>query len=465
MARMDEPPATTGKATAPRPSRPLRWISRLGMLSLAYVLGAAVMFFDLPSADFLRRAFVGGVAWYEARPEGPPAVAQPLRPVSAIDQPDKTCDGFTLCMYGAGSQAVLIDMRGTVVHRWHTPFSQIWPDPPHLRGPIDDAVVYFNDGHIYPNGDLLAVVEGPIDGRNASNGFGLAKLDKDGHILWKYAARCHHDLDVGEDGTIYAIVNETVWTVPAGLERIGTPCLVDVIHVISPGGKTLKKIPVLEAIHDSPYAALLGLYERPGTIGPAALPSAPAAPAAPMSPWQEDLRNRDVLHTNAVRVLNRSLAAKFPMLKAGQILISPRHLDAIVALDPDSGKAVWAARGPWHAQHDPSFLDNGHLLLFDNLGSKRGSRVLEYDPQTQAFPWVYPGETGKPFLSRIRGMAQRLPNGNTLVVNSVGGEVLEVTPAQEIVWSCSSGGVEINRARRYLPAQLPFLKGDVRARP
>jgi hypothetical protein len=177
------------------------------------------------------------------------------------------------------------------------------------------------------------------------------------------------------------------------------------------------------------------------------------------------MRRRDVFHTNAVKVLSRALAPKFPLFKAGQLLVSPRHLDALAVLDPDSGKVVWAARGPWHAQHDPSFLDNGHLLLFDNLGSAQRSRVLEYDPQTQAFPWLYPGDSGTPFFSRIRGACQRLPNGNTLIVNSEAGEVFEVTAGREVVWSCSCGHVELNRARRYTPEQLPFLKGDQRARP
>jgi hypothetical protein len=62
-------------------------------------------------------------------------------------------------------------------------------------------------------------------------------------------------------------------------------------------------------------------------------------------------------------------------------------------------------------------------------------------------------------------MCQRLPNGNTLVVNSVGGEALEVTPDREVVWSCSTAPVALNRARRYTPDRLPFLKGVHRARP
>jgi hypothetical protein len=445
------------KPTSPtaRRSLLLRCLSWFGLASLSFVLGAAVMFFDLPSSSFLRRAFVGGVAWYEHRqPPPPPAGQLPPLTVGRIDRPDRTCDGFTLCMYGGDSRAVLVNMRGDVVHQWHVPFSEVWPDPPHLRGRIDDAAVYFNDGHLYPNGDLLVVIEGPADLRNPSNGYGLARLDKDSHVLWKLARNCHHDVDVGEDGTVYAITNEVVEKVPHGLEHIPTPCIVDFVDVISPEGKELKKIPLLEAFQGSPYAPLLCALEPPRASGGLTGPAFP-----------EEVRRRDVLHMNAVKVLSRALAPRFPLFRAGQLLISPRHLDAVAVLDPDSGRVVWAARGPWRAQHDPSFLDNGHLLLFDNQGSPRGSRVLEFDPQTQAFPWAYPGDGGTPFFSKIRGMCQRLPNGNTLVVNSDAGEVFEVTADREVVWSCSCGRVELNRARRYTPEQVPFLKGDARARP
>ncbi len=460
MGPQDVPTEAGTAASGPRRRSLLGCLSLFGLASLGFVLGAAVMFFDLPSSSFLRRAFVGGVAWYEGK-QGPPPPGTPPPPlaVGQVDKPDRACDGFTLCMYGTDSQAVLVNMRGEVVHRWHVPFSELWTAPPHLRGPIADSAVYFNDGHVYPNGDLLVVIEGPIDTRNASNGYGLARLDKDSHVLWKYARNCHHDVAVGEDGTIYALSNEMVDTVPRGLEHIPTPCMVDLLEVLSPDGKALKRISLLDAVANSPYAPLLCMLERPRTAGGAA--PAGALPA----PFLDDPRRRDVLHANAVKVLGRALAPKFPLFKAGQVLVSLRHLDALAVLDPDSGKVVWAARGPWHAQHDPSFLDNGHLLLFDNLGSPTGSRVLEYDPATQAFPWSYPGENGTPFFSRIRGMCQRLPNGNTLVVNSDGGEVFEVTPDRERVWSCSSGGVELNRARRCTPDQLPFLKGDARGRP
>jgi hypothetical protein len=437
-------------------------LALLGLVSLSYLLGAAVIFFDLPSSTFLRRAFAGGVTWYEQKDSAPPPEKQLPEPsVGKSGQSGKTCAGFTLCMYGGDSHARLINMAGDIVHEWHVPFSQVWPAPPHLKGRIEDASVYFNDGHIFPNGDLLAVVEGPINLHNPSNGYGLVKLDKDSHVLWKYAEKCHHSLDVAEDGTIYVLVNEMVETVPAGMAymHIPTPCMADFVDIISPEGKRIKRISLLEAFQDSPYAALFSLLERPRM-------SSPMRQRTPwVAPFVADERSRDVLHTNAAKVLSREMASKFSLFKAGQLLISPRHLDALAVIDPDSGKVVWAARGPWIAQHDPSFLDNGHLLLFDNFGSPNGSRVLEYDPQTQAFPWIYPGEKGAPFRSKIRGMSQRLPNGNTLIVNSDGGEVFEVSPEREVVWTCSFGQMELYHARRYTPEQLPFLGGNRHARP
>lgn len=452
-----------GEATTAAPTARPGWRRALaralfafGVMSLCYILGASVIYFDLPTADFLRKAFGGGLAWYESKPTQSPGDSR-LTPVrtSGIDQPGKTCDGFTLLMYGADCRAVLVNMTGRVVHEWHVPFSQLWPEPKHLRGRIEDATVYFNDGYLYPNGDIVLVVEGPTSASNPSNGYGLVKLDKDSRVLWKYAARCHHDVDVAEDGTIYALVNETMDRAPRGLEFIPAPYLTDDLHVLSPDGVLQKRIHLLDAFQDTPYQPLLSVLDRP----PA------GAAGSPLAAFREDDVRRDVLHTNAVKALRTDMAAHFPQFRAGHLLVSPRRLDAIAVVDPGSEKVIWAARGPWRAQHDPSFLENGRFLLFDNLGAPKTSRAIEFDPRTLSFPWTYPGKGDKPFISQIRGMCQRLRNGNTLVVNSVGGEALEVTAQHEVVWSCSSGEATLNRARRYMPDQAPFVKEPPREHP
>jgi hypothetical protein len=145
-------------------------------------------------------------------------------------------------------------------------------------------------------------------------------------------------------------------------------------------------------------------------------------------------------------------------------LISLRRLDALIVIDPVSAQVVWAVHGPWRSQHDAQFLDNGHLLLFDNKGSQGGSRILEYDPRTQAFPWIYPGKDDTPFFSNNRGQCQRLPNGNTLIVDSNGYRVFEVSPEHEVVWTCVVNAF-VSTAKRYDPHDLTFLKRGQHARP
>jgi hypothetical protein len=462
------PAGPRGNATSPAPAPWLRrggnWLSRiialLGLAFLCYLLGAAVMFFQLPTSELLRQAFTGARAWNERREAlaGPHDTQLPTRRIGKVDRPDRTYDGFTLCTFAkrstSSTQAFLLDMRGEVVHRWAVPFSRVWPSPTHVPVvPHDDLVCFFGC-HLYPNGDLLVVFHGL--GQSAM-GYGLAKLDKGSNVIWRYSANVHHDVDVGEDGTIYAVQHARAASMPKGLESIPTPCLVDSLVQLSPDGKLLgPPISLLEAFRDSPYAPHLDALEVPDEEGmPKGLPTPPLLAAS---------RRDDPLHTNCVHVLTRELAPKFPQFRPGQVLLSVRNLDTIAVLDIPKRSIVWAAKGPWQAQHDAHFLPNGHLLLFDNRGSPKGSRVLEYDPQSQAFPWSYSGEPSAPFYSQERGMAQRLPNGNTLLIDSQGGELREVAANKEVVWSCALDGY-IHVGRRFPPEALLFLKGGQHARP
>jgi hypothetical protein len=429
----------------------------LGVAILSYLLGAAVMFFELPTSDFLTKAFLGARAWNERRQLSAHPRGRELAGsiTGGIDKPEKTFDGFTLyacmSMTPPSTQAFLVNMRREVVHQWMVNFSDVWPEPTHVRGEVNDNLVCFFDCHLYPNGDLLVVFHGL---NIFAHGYGLAKLDKDSKVLWRYTANMHHAVSVGEDGTIYAIKHENVSERPKGFEVVPAPWLVDYLVVLSPEGKELRKpIPLLEAIQNSPYQGLLSPIKKPIEFKGVNMT------------LQDTIHDRqDVLHANSVQELSRALAPKFPQFKAGQVLLSLRNLDALVALDPARGTLVWATRGPWRRQHDAQFLDNGHLLIFDNLGLPSVSRVLEYDPQSKELPWSYAGEDRESFFTRERGMSQRLPNGNTLVVNSEKGELLEVTRDKEVVWSCTLPSF-VSTGRRYAPEQLHFLKEGQRARP
>ncbi|HEV3385041.1 MAG TPA: arylsulfotransferase family protein [Gemmata sp.] len=446
-------------AKKPRSGLRLPLVPILGFLFLSFLLGAATMFFRLPLSGTLSKGFMGARAWTESHIAGKQSAGE-MRPASAsnIDRPEKTFDGYTL--YACASQTApstrvsLIDMQQKVVHEWSVSFARIWPNPPQLQGrQIDDSQVCVFACHLYPNGDLLVVFHSL---EKTVRGYGLAKVDKDSQLIWSYSANVHHDVTVGEDGTIYTIVQRPLNESIKGLEFIPTPWLVDHLVVLSPDGKELQEpISILEALRNSSYSTLLSPLET-------ALK--PVDVAATTDDAIRDLRmKQDVLHTNSVNVLSRAMAPKFPQFKPGQVLLSIRSLHAIAVLDPSTRTIVWGTRGPWNYQHDAQFLENGHLLLFDNIGSPRGSRVLEYNPKNGSFPWSYPGIDNAPFFTSERGMAQRLPNGNTLVAVSEGREIFEVTEGKEVVWTCVAHSF-ITTARRYAPDRITFLKPGQRPR-
>jgi hypothetical protein len=460
-------------ARVPLPKSPAGWLtatlSTLGVAGLGYLCGAAAMFYELPSCDFLTKAFAGATAWYErgrsTLPLHPGTPSSAMLAKVTVDQVERTYDGFTLYTATNGPRATLLDMRGTVVHWWELPFRQAWPHAPHVEDPLPDNQIHWFRCHLYPNGDLLAIYHADGD---TPYGYGLVKLDKDSKLLWAYANRVHHDLDVGEDGTIYTLTQKIIDEPPAGLEFVSTPCLTDSLVALAADGRELETIPLLQAFVSSPYAPVLDSV--PYHLTMRYLGGGPA----PSRSQRRQIR-QDLLHTNSVKILSRALAPRFPSFQSGQVLLSLRNLNALAVLDLASRRVVWAAQGIWRMQHDAEFLDNGHLLLYDNGGSPRGVRILEYDPLTQAVPWLYADEKRRHFRARFRGASQRLPNGNTLIVDPDHGRLIEVTPDKELVWesvssfvdsqSASSPEYPINDARRYSADELTFLKGVARARP
>jgi hypothetical protein len=445
----------------------LAGLSVLGVVVLSYFAGAAVMFFQLPSYEFLHKAFAGGRAWHE---RGQPAL-NPFHPPDIderegliVDRPGQTWDGFTLFTTTLGARATLLDMRGRVVHQWELPFRRAWPRPPHVQNPLADNQIHWFRCHLFPNGDLLAVYQSDTD---TPSGYGLVKLDKDSRLLWKYDRRVHHDLDVDEDGTIYTLTHELKRQAPAGLEYLPTPYVADSLVVLSPDGREVESVSVEEAFRDSAYAFLLST-----AIAEQAIPKDPAQLKSSFEAFVQPAKG-DLFHTNSVKVLTPARARQFPLFRPGQVLLSLRSIHAVAVLDVRKRSVVWAALGPWRIQHDAQFLEDGRLLLFDNHGWDKGCRVLEYDPVTQAVPWAYSEPGSALFHAAFRGMAQRLPNGNTLIVDPDNRRLMEVTRGKELVWEhfCrwppnpQASARAITGARRYREDELPFLKGVARARP
>jgi hypothetical protein len=447
------------------------------LLSLSYLAGAAVMYFGLPSSAYLRKAFMGAQDCFAG--DAPPGWAPdslPARSAVTVDRSGSTWDGLTLCTSNEAAEATLVDMRGGVVHRWKMRDRQGWARKAHVEEPSPDEPVIWERCHLFPNGDLLALCAGRTP---APYGYALAKFDRSSALLWAYSANVHHDFDVGEDGRVYVLAHQRKVKVPTGLDTTQQTYTAESLVVLSPEGEELDRISLLEAFRDSPYGLLFSSALRAAPASPGLPPGLAGPPGGPpFGPGQfppppqppDQLNAGDLLHANSVKVLSRALAPRFPLFKPGMVLLSLRTTSLLAVLDPQSRRVVWAARGAWRCQHDASFLDNGRLLLFDNLGSGKGARVLEYDPVTQAVPWWYDGEDRRRLLAHFRGCSQRLPNGNTLIVEP-SRRLLEVTAAGEAVWEWGLPGLveapppaalnerSFTGARRYAAEELTFLKG------
>ena len=329
-----------------------------------------------------------------------------------VHKPDKVQPGFTLYTSGHAQEVYLVDMDGRPVHTWSLPFSAVWDRSAAVRRPQPDTHVYIEKAVLYPNGDLLAVYVAVGD---TPWGYGLVKMDKDSRVLWKYLEHAHHDVDVGPDGRVYALTQEIGQDDIKQYAHLEAPRIDDFVVVLSPEGQELKKIRVIDVLLRSPYARLLD-----------------------MVPWYIEKGAGDYLHTNSIELLDGTGTRKLPEATAGRVLLSFREINTIAILDLEKEEIVWAMRGPWLRQHDPDLLADGDILLFDNQGNVGPggiSRVIELDPATQQIVWSYAGTPEQPFESEVRSSQERLANGNTLITESDGGRLFEVTPAGEVVWN------------------------------
>jgi hypothetical protein len=162
------------------------------------------------------------------------------------------------------------------------------------------------------------------------------------------------------------------------------------------------------------------------------------------------------------------------MMPDGNLLVSFRCINTIVIIEKSTGDIIWRW-GPSEiaGQHNPTLLENGNILLFDN-GAHRVyttidfSRVIEVNPKTNKIEWEYKDDPAFDFNSFICSGAQRQPNGTTLICEATKGRIFEVTKEGEMVWEFASPfyydhaifgtNSMIFRAYRYT-ADHPGLKG------
>lgn len=240
----------------------------------------------------------------------------------------------------------------------------------------------------------------------------VSVFDAAGAVSWVADARHHHDVAQRDDGSLYTLTIK-----PGVLKRKGKewPISDHAISVLDSRGNATEVLRFSELFGDRVRAARVHRMEfakeQTGSVKS-----------------EKYIRASDVFHPNSIEILQRPVAGGQP----GDVLICIRELDLVAIVNLDRKEVVWEwGPGELDAPHHPSILKNGNILVFDNGRARKWSRVVEVDPETNEIVWQYRAEG---FFSKLRGAAQRLANGNTLITESAKGRVFEVTPDGEVVW-------------------------------
>ena len=341
-----------------------------------------------------------------------------------VSRPDLCFKGYTLFSSAFGYTEYLIDLNGMVVHTWPVVKSQL--------------------AEIRPDGRLL--VDRYEQGRQ-----GLDEFTPDGRLIWHWDGPYHHDFEVLENGNIVCLIavdepcREGFYRPQIAPQRLRSDAIIEMDR----GGNVIWQFSFADHIEE--ICALTGL--------PLPLPHAEERTDGKLAP----VGRTDWAHTNTIEVLPETpLGREDQRFAAGNLLFCFRSLDIIGIVDRDTEKVVWAwGLGVIDGPHQPTMLENGHILMFDN-GTYRGNSIVrEIDPVTGETVWQY--EDGPGFYSPYRSGVQRLPNGNTLICESDAGRIFEVSVAKEIVWDYQSPfmgqgpqnqGRHIYRATRLTADQL-----------
>jgi outer membrane protein assembly factor BamB len=318
----------------------------------------------------------------------------PFHPQGTVRQynPDLAHNGYTLhnIIYSLDylHKCLLVtDMNGRVV--WSFLDSTSWTGM---------GLEPLGDAEVTAYGNILTLI-----GKHDQNA-GVYEIDPStNRVVWEYdEVMAHHDVDYLPDGNILFLSQYEID--PPGYPRLRA----DGIRIVDPStNETVWDWRSEDHFSFDDYCSLCP--------------------------------RRDWLHANTVVFREEP--------EGDAVYINLRNLNRVCKIDVASGDVLWClgdggdfGAGLFSHAHDPEFLSNGNILLFDN-GLHRGaggdfSRAIEiaFDPDAghAEIVWEYRGPTL--FYSDVMGDADRLPNGNTLITDATNGRIVEVTEGQATVW-------------------------------
>jgi hypothetical protein len=303
----------------------------------------------------------------------------------------KSFGGYTIYSSTRGKHADLLDAEGRTVHQWHHP-----EGIQHLK--------WLPNGHLLVHGSPPESAEG-LENIGGSTGV-LLELDHDSKVVWEYRdLYMHHDFQRLPNGnTLIArwekLPAGVATRVQGGYVATDDPEWMwgDAIREIDPDGSTVREWRSWEHLSTDHHIK---------------------CPLESRKEWT---------HLNSIELTPN-----------GDWLLSFRLTNTVVIVDGATGDVRWRwGAGVLSHQHHANWLDNGHILLFDNGCHRRESpsfsQVIELDPDTKKVVWAYMPKVILAFYSFMVSGCQRLPNGNTFITEGQTGRLFEVTAEGETVW-------------------------------
>jgi hypothetical protein len=334
-----------------------------------------------------------------------------------IHDPRRAHPGFTLLsgFFDDLPGIRLVDMHGNVVQSWPISFFTLFESTDHIFPKNDVPASDWNVGvhgiHISPDGSVVFNLDGK----------GTAKLDRCGKPIWLLHRMTHHSIEESKDGSYWIPSRHFVENESDAYPLFRTPYRDDTIMRVSPDGEILSEISLNKILIDNGLYALLVANGR----------------------FTTDMQEEDVLHVNDIDEMTEELAGSFPLFSAGDLVLSLRHLNMLMVIDPSNWQVKWYQSGPWLRQHDPDFQKDGTITLLNNNSDDTkdgellgGSSVMSIQPHLPDRPVniLYGKKENEYFFTNTQGKHQVFDNGNILIVEYYGGRVLEVSPSGEIVW-------------------------------